>query len=93
MKPDPFRRRGPLRLLALWGVVSAASVWPLDAVRAQAASPTPGATPAASAAPVRRVSPYVLAARRHAQEAASAPLKVNPLMSHRPRTPRATGRG
>ena len=50
------------------------------------------AAPAASAASAPRVSPYILAARRHAAEAASEPIKVNPLMQHRARVPRASTR-
>jgi hypothetical protein len=69
--------------------VSGACLLWLGAALAQTAVPAPSAKPAAAAPSAPRVSPYVLAARLHAQEAASAPQPVNPLMLHRPRVPRA----
>ena len=93
MNPGPFSSRNPSRRVAAWAVTVGACLLPLGAALAQTGAPAHAAVPAASAASAHHVSPYVLAAQRHAKEAASAPLKVNPLMSHRPRTPRATGRG
>ena len=77
--------------------VSAACLGPgaaaaIGARAAPASGAAVNAKPAASSASAVHVSPYVLAMRRHSQEAASAPLKVNPLMQHRPRVPRASGR-
>ncbi len=93
MSPGPFRCRRPSRWLAWRVAVSGACLLSFGVALAQAAAPAPAAKPAAAASSAPRVSPYVLAARRHAQEAASAPQPINPLMLHRPRVPRAGGRG
>lgn len=49
---------------------------------ARAAEPS-----AAASAVVRPVSPYVIAAQRHAQAASAAPVPVSPLTTHRPHGP------
>jgi hypothetical protein len=69
-----------LRARALAAVLAASST--LAAVAGTAA---PAA--AASAASAPHVSPYIRAARAHAQEASGPVTKLNPLMAHRPRVP------
>jgi hypothetical protein len=93
MKPDFFPDRGTAALVARCALVSCACLMATGAAPAQSRLAARAAMPAASAASAPRISPYVLAARRQAQEAASAPIKVNPLMQHRLRAPRATGCG
>jgi hypothetical protein len=51
------------------------------------------AAPAAPATSVPHGSPYVRAARQHAQEASAPAVKVNPLMQHRPRVPASLRNG
>ena len=83
------------RCSAAWSlafVLASAAALPGSA-RAQPPAAATAVTPAAAAASGPRVSPYVLAAQRRAEELASEPLKVNPLMKHRSRKGRATGRG
>ena len=97
MTPDSFFSRARIALalccIAASGACVAAGSLAADGVRASTSGGQAlNAAPAASAASAPRVSPYILAARRHAAEAASEPLKVNPLMQHRPRVPRAANR-
>jgi hypothetical protein len=58
---------------------------------ASAAGPAPA--PSASAASAPHVSPYIRAARQHAQQASGPALKVNLLVQHRPRMPASTRNG
>jgi hypothetical protein len=71
------RANGALLAAAL-SMASVAASAPLLAADAASAASTPRAA---------RVSPYVRAARQHAQEASAPAVKVNPLMRHRPRVP------
>jgi hypothetical protein len=83
-----------------WQVAAAMAVstaWLACAGAVPASSPAAGdgrlaASRPGSAASGPHVSPYARIARQHAQEAASAPLKVNPLQ-HRPRAPRSMRAG
>jgi len=71
----------------------AAMAW--GAAASAGPAPLAPAAPAASA-PAHRVphlSPYVLAARQHAQEASAPAQKMNPLVQHRPRLPSSLRRG
>ena len=61
------------------------TLWAADAGAPPASAPRP-ITPA-------HVSPYTRARLQHAQDAASAPAKVNPLMQHRPRMPTSLRHG
>ncbi|MGN6525761.1 MAG: hypothetical protein ACTHL8_05180 [Burkholderiaceae bacterium] len=81
---DPFRsnrdagRIARLRLVAVAGLCGVA-------LSQSVAQDGPAATPV----PATKVSPYVLAARCHAREAASSePPKVGPMTIHRPRLAR-----
>lgn len=73
------------RLVGLAGFVV---LWPAMAAAEAEAHPSPAtgavAPAASSAEPAQRVSPYVLAAQRHAMAASAVPAPVSPLTTRRP---------
>lgn len=84
MSPTFVLRAIAASLAAAWSMASVAATTPVPAAEAASAASAPRAA---------RVSPYVRAARQHAQEASAPAVKVNPLMRRRPRAPTSARNG
>ncbi len=85
-----WARHGFPRPLAAAVLIAGSIAWPAhgEAVTDAAKAGSPGATLSTPSTP-RKVSPYVIAAREHAQDARGKPQPVSPLTM--PRTHRAAG--
>src|SRR5512140_688614 len=83
-------RIGFSRFLAAAVLIAGSIAWPAhgEAVTDAAKAGSPGAAPSTPSTP-RKVSPYVIAAREHAQDAKGKPQPVSPLTMQR--THRAAG--